>query len=63
MLKQIACDTVFALCPTLSGAMLVTSTGHCALFSLNQMYFIISVSSVLCHCTYMFLNTEFSVSG
>lgn len=58
---QISFDTVFALCPTLSGNALFTSSIHSALLSLNQMHFIISVNSMLCHCIYIFLNTEFFV--
>lgn len=60
---QISFDTVFALCPTLSGNALFTSTIHSALLSLNQMHFIISVNSMLCHCIYVFLNTEVFVTN
>lgn len=40
MPDQISSDTVFVLCPTLSGNALFTSTIHRALLSLNQMHFI-----------------------
>lgn len=60
---QISFDTVFALCPTLSGNALFTSTIHSTLLSLNQMLFIIGVNSVLCHCIYTLLNTEFFVKN
>jgi hypothetical protein len=62
MPSQISFDTAFALCPTLSGNALFTSTIHRALLSPDQMHFIISVNSVLHHCIYVFLNTEFFVS-
>lgn len=59
----ISFDTVFALCPTLSGNALFTSTIHSALLSLNQMHFIASVNSMLSRRIYIFLNTEFFVTN
>ena len=60
---QISSDTVFALCPNLSGNALFTSTIHSTLLSLNQTHFIVSVNSELCHCIHILLNTESFVTN
>lgn len=62
MPDQISFDTVFALCLTLSGNALFTSIIQSALLGLNQEHFIISVNSMLYHCMYIVLNTEFFVT-